>query len=400
MPLVLPTVVPPLPVPPTTSDSANFDARADAFFAQLQAGFRSGVNDLAANVYSNAQQAHAEAQLAAGSAVAAANSVLAAVNAPGTSGTSASSMAVGTGARSCNTQPGKAWVVGQNVVVARTADPAGAAMAAVVTAYDPATGAMAVQVSQAVGAGTFTDWTISAGTVHGMRGNLQANPADTSPGSLLTVGAFGLGGLAIDRSGGSFDTVPAVTHFWRGSGMGNSPGNIAGWWMVHQMVHDATYIVQMATQFSGAAVGRTFSRVKAGTWGAWVEITNSSNVNTAAANAFSNVNTFAAGARLGSTSPVLRTFTLSGTMPSAANSFVAIPHGLGTGALDIISVSGRVAYLKSGHYYNWVAPGLRAYQLGYGITWDLNYVNVATLEAGQSENVYGRAVSVLVTLAT
>lgn len=395
MPIVAPTPVAPLPIPATTMDPANFDARIDAFNSALQGAFQPTMNALATVTHGNAVQAHADAQVAADAAAAANSAAQMAVNAPGISGTSVTSLILGVGDKALVTQPGKAWAIGQSVVVARTADAASAKMAGIVTAYNAGTGALTVNVSQFVGAGTYTGWTISAGTVHGLQGDVQISPTDTTPGRLMRVGAFGLGDIAVNRTGESFNTVPAYSHFWMGSGLAYCPFDIAGWWMVQQLAHNADHIVQTATQFSGAALGRTFTRIKATTWGAWTEVATSANANT-----FAQVNNFQSGARLGSTSPVIRTLKLSGTMPSAALSFVAIPHGLGTGALDIISVNARISYDVSGSPYNWAAPGLRAFQLGYGLTWNQTSVNVATLETGQSEKVYGRAVDVLVTFAT
>lgn len=64
MPLVVPTPIPALPVPPTTTDSANFDTRADAFNAALQNAFQPAANALAGATYANAQHAQAQAEAA------------------------------------------------------------------------------------------------------------------------------------------------------------------------------------------------------------------------------------------------------------------------------------------------------------------------------------------------
>lgn len=91
----------------------------------------------------------------------AAASALTAVNAPGTSGTSSTSLTVGAGAQTFTTQTGKSWAVGQPVVVARTSAPATTYMYGIIIAYNSGTGSMTVQVTQTLGSGTFTDWTIS-----------------------------------------------------------------------------------------------------------------------------------------------------------------------------------------------------------------------------------------------
>lgn len=72
MPLVVPTPVPGLPTPPTTTDSVNFDTRADAFNSALQGVFRPAVNALADTAYANAQWA-ADRAGAAGAQATAAN---------------------------------------------------------------------------------------------------------------------------------------------------------------------------------------------------------------------------------------------------------------------------------------------------------------------------------------
>ena len=64
MPLVVPVPIAGLPIPPTTTDAANFDTRADAFNAALKVSFQPGANALADNVYTNAAYAHERAQAA------------------------------------------------------------------------------------------------------------------------------------------------------------------------------------------------------------------------------------------------------------------------------------------------------------------------------------------------
>lgn len=97
-------------------------------------------------------------------ATAAAASAASALGAPGTNATSTSSLTIGTGAISLTlAQTGKAYSVGQSVVIARTSAPSTTAMWGIITAFNSGTGAMTVQVptGQTLGSGTFTDWTIS-----------------------------------------------------------------------------------------------------------------------------------------------------------------------------------------------------------------------------------------------
>lgn len=110
----------------------------------------------------------AQVVIAAGSAVtnatAAAASAASALNAPGTNATSVTSLTVGTGNQTFTIQTGKAYVVGQTVVIANTATPANQ-MTGIITAYNSGTGSMTVNVSTIGGSGTFTAWTISMGVV-------------------------------------------------------------------------------------------------------------------------------------------------------------------------------------------------------------------------------------------
>ena len=53
MPIVTPPVISPLPTPPSSSDPANFDTRADAFLGALP-GLQTEANALAQNLHANA----------------------------------------------------------------------------------------------------------------------------------------------------------------------------------------------------------------------------------------------------------------------------------------------------------------------------------------------------------
>ena len=123
----------------------------------------------------NAAAAAADAAKAAGSAATAttkaaeantkaaeaAASAASAVNAPGTSGTSTTSLDITVGSKTFTTQTGKAWAVGQKVIIARTSAPDVSRMYGVIMSYTSGTGAMTVSVLTATGSGTYTDWTIS-----------------------------------------------------------------------------------------------------------------------------------------------------------------------------------------------------------------------------------------------
>lgn len=83
-----------------------------------------------------------------------------AVNAPGSAGTSTTSLAIDVTNKVFTTQTGKNWQIGQPVMMASTASPTNW-MAGPIVAYNSGTGAMTVAVSRVSGAGTFAAWTIS-----------------------------------------------------------------------------------------------------------------------------------------------------------------------------------------------------------------------------------------------
>lgn len=108
----------------------------------------------------SATNAAASATKASTSATAAASSANSALTAPGTSATSTTSNAIGTGSKTFTIQTGKAYAVGQFVVVAQTSNPANF-MVGQITAYNSGTGSLTVSVSTSSGSGTITDWTVA-----------------------------------------------------------------------------------------------------------------------------------------------------------------------------------------------------------------------------------------------
>lgn len=93
----------------------------------------------------------------AGEAAASSASALAA---PGTNATSATSLAIGLGAKTLTIQPGKSFVVGMSLKIASTVSP-GNWMAGDVTSYNSGTGALVLNSVLIAGAGTLANWTIS-----------------------------------------------------------------------------------------------------------------------------------------------------------------------------------------------------------------------------------------------
>jgi hypothetical protein len=190
--IVAPTpIADPPPAPLVTDTPAEFNSKAFTLAGWYQT-LVTALNALIANVFNNATAAQERATAANTSATTALGyrdqsgayrdqaqaAAATAVNAPGTSGTSATSLAVTAGTKTLTTQPGKAWVVGQPVVISRTATPTAVQMYGVIASYDSGTGAMTVTVPAdgLVGSGTYTDWTIA---LTGRRGVAATLPART-----------------------------------------------------------------------------------------------------------------------------------------------------------------------------------------------------------------------------
>lgn len=114
-----------------------------------------------------------------------------AINAPGTSATSTTSLTIGTGSKSLTVQTAKNFVVGMSVKIAYTNSPTNW-MAGDITAYDTATGALTVIVTNINGSGTQTAWTVSLSGV-------PAGGAVTT--SALTMSAARLLGRTTASSG-------------------------------------------------------------------------------------------------------------------------------------------------------------------------------------------------------
>src|ERR1700741_524546 len=118
------------------------------------------------------------------SADAAAASATTAINAPGTAGTSTTSMSVALGNHTFTTQTGKNFIVGMWVTIASTASPATQWMNGAITAYNSGTGSMTVNVSRFAGNSTLASWNISLSAPGAyLTGGLQyVAPAAPSPG--------------------------------------------------------------------------------------------------------------------------------------------------------------------------------------------------------------------------
>ncbi len=151
----------------TNATAAATSATAAASSATSANGSAATATTEAGIATTQANNAATSASAASASQTAAAASAVSAVNAPGTSGTSTSSMTVGTGTQSFTTQTGKAWVQGQFVTLS-SSTPANW-MYGFISSYNSGTGAMVVVATTISGSGTFTAWTI------GLAAPLSAN---------------------------------------------------------------------------------------------------------------------------------------------------------------------------------------------------------------------------------
>lgn len=182
-----------LPAPPTRADATNFNARADAFLSALPT-FASEANALASEVNGYASNAAASASTA--------------TNAPGTSATSSTSLAVGTGSKSLTVQTGKALVVGQWVTITSTATPANW-MHGQVTAYASGTGALTVNVYAFGGSGTYAAWTIGLSAPSQSSAALLSTASYADPTWLTSLAASKLTGTVLIAGGGTGATTGA-----------------------------------------------------------------------------------------------------------------------------------------------------------------------------------------------
>lgn len=132
--------IPQFTVIPSRDRPATFSSDGDTHLAELQA-FVDGANALEQSL-----------QLVA------------------TTGTSTTSASIGTGSKSLTTQTGKAWIAGSWLYIVSSSSITNT-MQGQVTAYDPGTGALTVNVTSVSGAGTFASWAIGLSVVDAKLGN-------------------------------------------------------------------------------------------------------------------------------------------------------------------------------------------------------------------------------------
>jgi hypothetical protein len=182
-----------LPTPPSRTDAANFNVRAESFLGALP---------------TFVTQANALATEANGYAASAAASAATAINAPGTNATSTTSLAIGTGSKSLTVQTGKVFVVGQWVTITSTASPANW-MHGQITSYTSGTGALVVNVGMTGGSGTIAAWTVALAAPSQGTNALLATGSYADPAWITSLAAAKITGT-IDVAGGGTGATTAA----------------------------------------------------------------------------------------------------------------------------------------------------------------------------------------------
>jgi hypothetical protein len=182
------TAITTLPTPPSPADTpADFSSKGDALLSALP-------------------QFVAEANAMEVALTAAASGI--------NTSTCATSMTVGTGAKSFTAQTARNFLAGQPILIVSTANAANW-MFGICTAYTTGTGAMDVTVTQTNGSGTVASWTVSLSGPTTGGTNVQTfaasgtwtKPASGSLAMVELVGPGGNGGLNGGGGGGGAYTV-------------------------------------------------------------------------------------------------------------------------------------------------------------------------------------------------
>lgn len=162
---------------PYLADVADTVTSSLTAVANAAAASASAASTSATNAATSATNAAASATAASTSATAAAGSASTAINAPGTSADSTTSLLIGTGSKSLTITTGKAFSLGQFVILASKANAANY-MVGQITAFTSGTGALTVNATAVGGSGTYADWTVSL-TAPGATGAITAASTDT-----------------------------------------------------------------------------------------------------------------------------------------------------------------------------------------------------------------------------
>ena len=161
----------PLPAVPLRSDApATFVTKADAFLGAL-------------NLFATEVDA-----------------VGVALTLGATNSTSVTSLLIGVGSKSLTVQTGKSYVAGMTLKIASTASPSNW-MLGDITSYVTGTGALVINITSILGAGTVAAWTISQSAPGGA--SIGANSDITSLTGLTTPLAVAYGGIGSATSAGA-----------------------------------------------------------------------------------------------------------------------------------------------------------------------------------------------------
>lgn len=122
-----------------------------------------------------------------------ANAVSAILGGANITGTSATSLTIGTGTKNFTTQTGKAFVPGMPIFLASTVAPTDQ-MAGILTAYDSGTGAATANITTISGSGTLASWHVGPGSPSLTQGWQQVGADQVVTVAVAAVDLNGTGG--------------------------------------------------------------------------------------------------------------------------------------------------------------------------------------------------------------
>jgi hypothetical protein len=270
----LPTAIPSPSLPlPDPSDKLTFSSRKLEDLRWSRQDAVPGIIAAATVSYSNAVESAASAAAATSNGAAqvalattqannAAASLASAINAPGTNGTSTTTLTVGSGSKTWTTQTGKAWAVGQSFVLARTSDPENVRMGGVITAYNPTTGSMSGSVSALAGAGqSASDWTVSIGHALDLLG-VRTTGDQTIAGVKTFTGSVGIGGTPgskLDVLNGSIATRSSSDGYTTFKSLNNATPFGANYDRYEEMFDPGSQVYIMGTAHGGTGSPRALA---------------------------------------------------------------------------------------------------------------------------------------------